>query len=62
MGKATGMDAQRGKMTWPAVHGVQKSREDAKAAIAHAQAAIEIFGERGAFLRRLAAQTLVRTA
>lgn len=61
-GKETGMDAQRGKMTWPAVHGVQKSREDAKAAIARAQAAMEIFGERGAPLRSLAAQTLVRTA
>ncbi len=62
MGKETGMDAQRGKMTWPAVHGVQQSREDAKAAIARAQAAMEIFGERGALLRSLAAQTLVRTA
>lgn len=29
LGKETGMDAQRGKQTWPAAFGVERSRQDA---------------------------------
>lgn len=62
MGKQTGMDAQRGKMTWPTVFGVEQSRQDAEAAITSAVEAINSFGEKGAFLSELAKQTLVRRA
>ena len=62
LGKETGMDAQRGKMTWPAVFGVEKSRQDARDAIQDAVDALEIFGEKAQFLRDLALGTLVRKA
>ena len=62
MGKETGMDAQRGKQTWPAAFGVEKSRQDADAAVAQAVQALSPFGERGAYLCELARKTLVRKA
>lgn len=62
LGKETGMDAQRGKMTWPAVYGVERSHEDAEKAVSSAIEAIGAFGEKAAFLREVAAQTLVRSA
>lgn len=62
MGKQTGMDAQRGKMTWPTVFGIEQSHKDAEAAVNSAVAAISSFGEKGAFLSDLAKQTLVRRA
>ena len=60
MGKEAGMDAQRGKMTWPAVYGEERSRDDAERQISSAVAALAVFGERADFLRALAQQTLVR--
>lgn len=60
LGKETGMDAQRGKMTWPAVCGVEEAREDARKAAAEAAEAMTIFGEKGEKLSRLALETLVR--
>lgn len=60
MGKETGMDAQRGKMTWPAVWGVEQSRKDAEAAVAEAVQAILQFGEKGEKLAEFARKTLVR--
>lgn len=60
MGKATGMDAQRGKMTWPTVHGVERSRQDAEAAVQRAMDALAIFSEKNSFLASLAKDTLVR--
>ncbi len=60
MGKEAGMDAQRGKMTWPAVYGEERSRADAERLIRSAVDALAIFGERADFLRALAQQTLVR--
>ena len=62
LGKETGMDAQRGKQTWPAAFGVEKSRQDADAAVAQAVQALSPFGERGAYLCELARKTLVRKA
>ncbi len=62
LGKETGMDAQRGKQTWPVVFGVEQSHRDAADAISQAVDALAPFGERAAFLRTLAAQTLVRSA
>lgn len=62
LGKETGMDAQRGKQTWPAAFGVERSRQDAGKAIEQAAQALSPFGERGAYLRELARKTLVRKA
>ena len=62
LGKETGMDAQRGKQTWPAAFGVERSRQDAGKAIEQAVQALSPFGERGAYLRELARKTLVRKA
>ena len=62
LGKETGMDAQRGKQTWPAAFGVERSRQDAGTAIEQAVQALSPFGERGAYLRELARKTLVRKA
>lgn len=60
LGKETGMDAQRGKMTWPAVCGMDQARRDAQAAAQSAADAMAAFGEKGAKLSALALQTLVR--
>lgn len=60
MGKQTGMDAARGKMTWPAVFGAEQTRLDAEQAIGRAEAALAPFGPSGEFLRTLARETLVR--
>lgn len=60
LGKQTGMDAQRGKMTWPAVRGVRQARLDAREAVEQAVAAISLFGEKAQKLSLLARNTLVR--
>lgn len=62
LGKDTGMDAQRGKMTWPAVFGVAQSRIDAEKAVSDAVDAMSIFGEKADYLCDLARKTLVRRA
>ena len=56
LGKQTGMDAQRGKMTWPALYGVEESRAKASALWADAEKALSCFGERAWFMREFAAQ------
>ena len=61
LGKETGMDAQRGKMTWPAVYGVEQSHADAHEAVRLAVEALAVFGPKAEFLCGLAKQTLVRT-
>ena len=60
LGKETGMDAQRGKMTWPAVRGVEQARADAAEAVRSAVDAMRIFGARGQKLADLANESLVR--
>ncbi len=60
MGKRTGMDAQRGKTTWPAVYGVPRSREAAGEYVQKASDALAVFGEKASFLRKLALRTLTR--
>ncbi len=60
MGKQTGMDAERGKMTWPAVHGIQASRRKANACVQEAIAALAIFGDRAALLTDMALRSLER--
>lgn len=60
LGKDVGMDAQRGKMTWPAVFGVEKARADAKVCIEKAIAALECFGGQAEGLRSIAKSILGR--
>ena len=61
LGKETGMDAQRGKLTWPAVCGIEQSRKDALSAVAQAVKAMQLFGSKGDFLAELAQKSLVRS-
>lgn len=60
LGKDTGMDAQRGKMTWPAVYGIEQARKDAAACVDNAIKALEGFGPEADALRSLAAGILDR--
>ena len=60
MGKQAGMDAQRGKMTWPAVFGETEARAQAGRLVEEAVSATAIFGETAAFLRQLAEDMLTR--
>ena len=54
MGKQTGMDAQRGKMTWPALYGVDRSRARSKELWKEAEEALSVFSERTWFMREFA--------
>ena len=54
MGKRVGTDARRGKLTYPALFGVDASRRRVREELELALAAIEPFGERAAFLSALA--------
>lgn len=60
LGKQTGMDAQRGKMTWPTVFGEENARLEAKHLISEAMEATVVFGDSAEFLRHLAQGTLSR--
>lgn len=60
LGKNTGMDVALGKLTWPAVRGVENTRKDAAEHITQAVASISRFGEKAAFLQELAESTLNR--
>ena len=60
LGKQTGMDAQRGKMTWVAVRGVEGTREDAAYHTKKAQEAIRVLGENAKFFVSLAQTALNR--
>ena len=62
LGKQTGMDAQRGKLTYPALYGVEESRRMAEEKTREALGALSEFGERGEFLRTLALALLERRA
>jgi len=60
LGKQTGMDAQRGKMTWPALVGVQQAKARSAQLWDEAEKALEIFGERAAFMHGFANQMRTR--
>lgn len=62
MGKQTGMDAERGKMTWPALVGVEQARQRSLALWAQAEKAIEGFGEKAWFLHGFTEQMRSRKA
>ena len=60
LGKTAGKDAAEGKLTWPALYGIEKSRKDAEQLTEEACAALSIFGIKAEFLQTLARDTLAR--
>lgn len=54
LGKTAGKDAQQNKVTFPAVYGLERSKEMAGVERRRAHEALERFGERGQRLRELA--------
>jgi geranylgeranyl diphosphate synthase, type II len=54
LGKSTGADAARGKVTWPALIGLEAAREHAAAAKEEALAALAVFGPEAEPFRKLA--------
>ena len=61
LGKTTGKDANAGKITYPGVVGMEKSRRLAKKLADEAMAALESFGRKAETLRKLATALLQRT-
>ncbi len=62
LGKTAGKDVLQKKVTYPAVYGVERSRQIAAELVAKAAAAIEPFGERSARLKQLAEFLVSRKA
>jgi geranylgeranyl pyrophosphate synthase len=62
LGKTAGKDAQQGKITFPAVYGLERSREMAEQERVRAHRAVEPFGERAHRLREIADLVVRRTA
>lgn len=60
MGKGVGKDADHGKLTYPSLLGLERSRKMAQALIDEACAALAHFGERGRRLEQLAHFVLER--
>ena len=60
LGKSAGKDVAAKKATYPAVIGLEKSREEAQRLTSKAHAALKAFGKRGEVLRALAAHLLSR--
>ena len=54
LGKTAGKDAQQGKITFPAVYGLETSRRMAEDECARAHQVLEPFGERVARLHEIA--------
>lgn len=54
IGKATGMDAQHGKMTWPALVGIEAAKARSNLLWQQAKEALECFGEDARFLQAFA--------
>ena len=51
LGKRTGMDEQRGKMTWPSLVGVEAAQARSRALWTQAEEVLDCFGEKAWFLR-----------
>jgi geranylgeranyl diphosphate synthase type II len=54
LGKDIGSDKARGKMTWPSVHGAEKTAADARKLIMQAGEAVSFAGERAGLLMQIA--------
>jgi geranylgeranyl diphosphate synthase type II len=62
LGKTAGKDAQQNKITFPAVYGIERSRQMAEQERLQAHQALDPFGERAARLRELADLVVRRKA
>lgn len=60
LGKSIGKDADENKCTWVSIYGLEKAREDAKKYTNQATESLEIFQNKGNFLKILAQRTLIR--
>jgi geranylgeranyl diphosphate synthase type II len=60
LGKTAGKDAEQGKITFPAVYGLERSHEMAKTECERAHHVIEPFGERARRLREIASHIVQR--
>ena len=61
LGKTAGKDAEQGKLTYPALVGVEKSRKSFENLTAEAVSTLQIFGDEAEVLRQLAMELLSRT-
>ena len=52
--KKTGMDEQRGKMTWPSLVGVEAAQKKSRELWTQAEEALAVFGDLAWFLREFA--------
>ncbi|MCK4357309.1 MAG: polyprenyl synthetase family protein [Candidatus Cloacimonetes bacterium] len=53
MGKKTGLDAQRGKATYPKIYGIEKAKEKAHELQIKAQDIISYYGPKAEFLKKI---------
>lgn len=60
LGKSIGKDAEENKCTWTRIYGLEKAREDAQKYTDAAAECLEIFQNKGNFLKILAQRALVR--
>lgn len=60
LGKTAGKDATQGKITFPAVYGLESSREMAQRECAAAEASLDLFGNRAERLREIARMIVSR--
>jgi len=61
LGKTAGKDTVQGKLTYPALVGIEKSRQIFERITLEAMAALTVFGPRADILRMLATELLLRT-
>lgn len=61
LGKTAGKDAEQGKLTYPALVGMEKSREIFEQLTGEAVAALKVFGQDADVLRQLGVELLNRT-
>jgi geranylgeranyl diphosphate synthase type II len=62
LGKTPGKDKEQGKITFPAVYGIERSREMAAMELRNAHRAVEMFGDRAHWLREIADLVVNRKA
>lgn len=62
LGKTAGKDAEQGKITFPAVYGIARSKQMAESELAAAHQCLSMFGNRAMWLRELANLIVHRTA
>lgn len=62
LGKTAGKDAEQKKITFPAVYGIERSREMAEEERLAAHLALHVFEDRAARLKQLADLIVQRTA